>query len=152
MPAQAGGEQALPHIGVRNIAALDWGALRKAGFKGCVFDKDNTLTEPYAHVVAPQLADSLADCKRQFDNQVVIYSNSAGLREFDPDGMPHLNVFYTRTCSLVPPWRAARMASCVSRDGLCLAVTLGMNHEYAACIAASRPPRHGQHCHQAALL
>lgn len=82
----AGGEQALPHIGVRNIAALDWGALRKAGFKGCVFDKDNTLTEPYAHVVAPQLADSLADCKRQFDNQVVIYSNSAGLREFDPDG------------------------------------------------------------------
>lgn len=51
-----------------------------------MFDKDNTLTEPYAHIVAPQLAKSLEDCKKQFDNNVVVYSNSAGLKEFDPEG------------------------------------------------------------------
>ena len=83
---QAGGNQALPHLGVPNISSLDWGALRKAGFKGCVFDKDNTLTEPYAHFVAPQLAASLEECKRQFDGKLVVYSNSAGLSEFDPEG------------------------------------------------------------------
>ena len=76
----------MPHIGVQTIASLDWASLHKAGFKGCVFDKDNTLTEPYAHVVAPQLASSLEDCKKQFKGKVVVYSNSAGLREFDPDG------------------------------------------------------------------
>lgn len=76
----------MPHIGVPNIAALNWGALRKAGFKGCVFDKDNTLTEPYAHIVAPHLTASLDECKKQFDGQVVVYSNSAGLAEFDPEG------------------------------------------------------------------
>ncbi|KAK9803741.1 hypothetical protein WJX73_010090 [Symbiochloris irregularis] len=82
----AGGSQALPHIGVPSIAALNWGALKKAGFKGCVFDKDNTLTEPYAHVVAPELSASLEECKKQFDGKVVVYSNSAGLTEFDPEG------------------------------------------------------------------
>ena len=76
----------MPHIGVSNIASLDWAALKKAGFQGCVFDKDNTLTEPYAHVVAPQLAESLEACKRHFNGQLVVYSNSAGLREFDPEG------------------------------------------------------------------
>ena len=78
----------MPHIGVPNIASLNWSNLRKAGFQGCVFDKDNTLTEPYAHIVAPQLAASLEDCKKEFGGRLVVYSNSAGLQEFDPEGLP----------------------------------------------------------------
>jgi hypothetical protein len=30
---------ALPHVSVPSIAWLDWEALRRAGFEGCVFDK-----------------------------------------------------------------------------------------------------------------
>lgn len=35
---------ALPHLSVADIRWVDWRALAAAGFKGCVFDKDNTLT------------------------------------------------------------------------------------------------------------
>ena len=48
--------------------------------------QDNTLTEPYAEMVAPQLASALEQCKRTFPDRVVLFSNSAGLQEFDPDG------------------------------------------------------------------
>ena len=30
---------ALPHVSVSDISAVDWHALRAAGFVGCVFDK-----------------------------------------------------------------------------------------------------------------
>lgn len=49
--------------------------------------QDNTLTEPYAELVAPQLASALEQCKRTFPDRVVLFSNSAGLQEFDPDGV-----------------------------------------------------------------
>jgi len=52
---QGDGAQAIPHLSVPNISHVDWAALRKAGFEGTVFDKDNTLTEPYAIAVAPIL-------------------------------------------------------------------------------------------------
>jgi hypothetical protein len=34
----------VPHVSVPDIRWVDWRALKEAGFKGCVFDKDNTLT------------------------------------------------------------------------------------------------------------
>ncbi len=71
---------------MRSIAALDWAALAAAGFRGCVFDKDNTLTVPYAREVAPGLAPALARCRAAFGGRVVLFSNSAGLAQFDPEG------------------------------------------------------------------
>lgn len=83
-----GGERALviPHISVPDIRWVKWPNLRAAGFKGCVFDKDNTLTTPYGSSVAPEVAGSLRSCIDTFAGKVVLYSNSAGLSQFDPEG------------------------------------------------------------------
>ena len=83
---QGDGSAALPHVSVPNISYVDWAALKRAGFEGAVFDKDNTLTEPYAIAIAPILVDSLRKCIQTFDGKVVLLSNSAGLEEFDPEG------------------------------------------------------------------
>lgn len=84
--AQGKQQWALPHVSVPSIAWLDWEALRRAGFEGCVFDKDNTLTEPYADEVAPQLLPSMRRCQQAFNGRLVLFSNSAGLAQFDPQG------------------------------------------------------------------
>lgn len=77
---------AIPHVSVPSIAWVDWDALRKAGFQGCVLDKDNTLTHPYSSQVAPQLVPSLERCQKAFEGRLVLFSNSAGLQQFDPEG------------------------------------------------------------------
>ncbi|KAK9867335.1 hypothetical protein WJX84_001695 [Apatococcus fuscideae] len=77
---------AIPHLEVQDITHINWHALRSAGFSACAFDKDNTLTKPYDMVVYPPLAQSLADCQREFEGRAVIVSNSAGLEEFDAEG------------------------------------------------------------------
>ncbi|KAL4854406.1 putative phosphatidylglycerophosphatase [Chlorella vulgaris] len=77
---------ALPHLSVADLRWIDWPALKAAGFRGCVFDKDNTLTEPYELELHPHVRDSLAECSRVFEGRLVLYSNSAGLQQFDPDG------------------------------------------------------------------
>ena len=52
-----------------------------------MFDKDNTLTAPFAATVEPRLIESLGACQRAFGaGGVVLYSNSAGLKQYDPDG------------------------------------------------------------------
>ncbi len=40
-------EWAIPHLSIPDITSLNWSALRSAGFKAVVFDKDNTLTRPF---------------------------------------------------------------------------------------------------------
>lgn len=60
--------------------------LKRAGFKGCVFDKDNTLTAPYALEIHPEVQEALQRCQETFGEDVVLYSNSAGLMQYDPDG------------------------------------------------------------------
>ena len=86
---QGDGAAAIPHLSVPNISHVDWRALKGAGFQGCVFDKDNTLTEPYAIAIAPILVNSLKRCIETFGgDNVVLLSNSAGLEEFDPEGKP----------------------------------------------------------------
>ncbi|MEW5301463.1 MAG: hypothetical protein WDW36_004322 [Sanguina aurantia] len=78
---------ALPHLTVPDIRSLNWVALREAGFKGVVFDKDNTLSRPYDPNIDPKLRSSVEECKRVFGGKLVLYSNSAGLTQFDPQGL-----------------------------------------------------------------
>ena len=71
---------ALPHVSVQDIRWLDWAELRGAGFRGVVFDKDNTLTAPYAPALWPPLAAAFDQCRAAFPpGALAIYSNSAGL-------------------------------------------------------------------------
>ncbi|CAG9463665.1 unnamed protein product [Pedinophyceae sp. YPF-701] len=78
---------AIPHVDVPDIRWLDWAAMRDAGIRACVFDKDNTLTAPYALEVYPDVSEAVAECLRVFGaEKVAILSNSAGLKQFDPDG------------------------------------------------------------------
>lgn len=77
---------ALPHLDVKDLREVRWDALREAGFVGCIFDKDNTLTEPYRLELRPSAAASLAECREAFGGRIVLYSNSAGLEQFDPEG------------------------------------------------------------------
>lgn len=55
--------------------------------QGCAFDKDNTLTLPFLKQVHPDIQASLDECKQVFGGNVVLFSNSAGLYQFDPDGV-----------------------------------------------------------------
>lgn len=77
---------AIPHISVTDIRSINWEAMKTAGFKGLVFDKDNTLSEPFATVIDPRLANSLAKALEVFEGKAVLYSNSAGLEQYDPLG------------------------------------------------------------------
>ena len=69
-----------------SLLQVDWRKVRAAGFKGCVFDKDNTLTDPYKMCFHPDARDSFRECLRAFEGKVVLLSNSAGLEQYDPKG------------------------------------------------------------------
>ncbi|GMP67788.1 hypothetical protein CsSME_00027660 [Camellia sinensis var. sinensis] len=77
---------ALPHVSVRDIRYIDWAELKGRGFRGVVFDKDNTITVPYSLTLWGPLGSSLERCKSVFGNDIAVFSNSAGLYEFDHDG------------------------------------------------------------------
>jgi len=75
---------ALPHLKVRDIRDIDFQRLRRAGCAGVVFDKDNTLTAPYADCIDPRLASAVQECCDAFGpERVVVMSNSAGTAD-DP--------------------------------------------------------------------
>ncbi|TDH65045.1 uncharacterized protein CCR75_002124 [Bremia lactucae] len=60
--------------------------LRDRGFRGVIFDKDNTLTIPHEIAIPSHFASSLDECRRVFgDSGVVVFSNSAGSVD-DKDG------------------------------------------------------------------
>ncbi|XP_014516883.1 uncharacterized protein LOC106774410 isoform X1 [Vigna radiata var. radiata] len=77
---------AMPHISVPDIRYVDWAELRRKGFKGVVFDKDNTITVPYSLKPWPPLESSLECCKLEFGDDIAVFSNSAGLHQYDHDG------------------------------------------------------------------
>jgi hypothetical protein len=85
-PRQSDQRLAVPHISVADIRWVKWDALRAAGFRACVFDKDNTLCEPFALTVDPELAASVEAASAAFGGRLAIYSNSAGLEQYDPRG------------------------------------------------------------------
>ncbi|KAM5580014.1 hypothetical protein ABKV19_009649 [Rosa sericea] len=72
---------ALPHVSVPDIRHIDWVELHRRGFKGVVFDKDNTLTVPYSLTLWGPLGSSLEQCKSVFGPDVAVFSNSAGLKK-----------------------------------------------------------------------
>ncbi|CAN0913929.1 Phosphatidylglycerophosphate phosphatase 1, chloroplastic/mitochondrial [Linum grandiflorum] len=77
---------ALPHLAVPDIRYIDWAELRRRGFKGVVFDKDNTITVPYSLSLWDPLRSSMKQCKSVFGDDIAVFSNSAGLLEYDYDG------------------------------------------------------------------
>ncbi|KAL4079136.1 HAD phosphatase, partial [Scleroderma citrinum] len=84
----------LPHVVVADIRQLDFLALRKAGYRGAVFDKDNCLTIPYKDSLVPELQGAWKECREAFgEGNVLIVSNSAGTRD-DPGGIQAESVSY----------------------------------------------------------
>ncbi|KAJ0966202.1 hypothetical protein J5N97_027340 [Dioscorea zingiberensis] len=77
---------ALPHISVPDIRWIDWAELERLGFRGVVFDKDNTITAPYSLSLWPSLSDSFQQCRAAFPGKIAVFSNSSGLYHYDPDG------------------------------------------------------------------
>ncbi|XWS44474.1 hypothetical protein CRYUN_Cryun15aG0047900 [Craigia yunnanensis] len=77
---------ALPHVAVSDIRSIDWNELHRRGFKGVVFDKDNTITAPYSLMFWSPLRPSIEQCKDVFGPDIAVFSNSAGLLEYDHDG------------------------------------------------------------------
>ncbi|PKU79480.1 hypothetical protein MA16_Dca000826 [Dendrobium catenatum] len=75
---------ALPHISVPDVRWIDWSELERLGFRGVVFDKDNTLTAPYSLSLWPALSGSFVQCQAAFPGKVAVFSNSAELKK--PDG------------------------------------------------------------------
>lgn len=76
----------VPHIAVPDIRYIDWVELKRKGFQGVVFDKDNTLTVPYSFTISRPLRFSVEECKSVFGTNIAVFSNSAGLYEYDRDG------------------------------------------------------------------
>uniref|UniRef100_A0A2P2IUZ2 Uncharacterized protein MANES_02G084000 n=1 Tax=Rhizophora mucronata TaxID=61149 RepID=A0A2P2IUZ2_RHIMU len=72
---------ALPHVAVPDIRYIDWAELSRRGFKGVVFDKDNTITVPYTLTLCTPLASSVEQCKSVFGSNVAVFSNSAGVKK-----------------------------------------------------------------------
>lgn len=69
---------AVPHVAVPDIRYIDWAELQRRGFKGVVFDKDNTLTIPYSFTLLEPIGSSLQRCKSVFGDDIGVFSNSAG--------------------------------------------------------------------------
>ncbi|XVF16819.1 hypothetical protein REPUB_Repub10bG0064900 [Reevesia pubescens] len=76
---------ALPHVAVPDIRCIDWNELHRRGFKGVVFDKDNTISAPYSLTLWPPLRPSIERCRDVFGPDIAVFSNSAGLLEYDHD-------------------------------------------------------------------
>ncbi|KAG1737911.1 HAD phosphatase [Suillus paluster] len=107
----------IPHL-TTDIRQIDFLALRNAGYRGAVFDKDNCLvghkifavsnclntqqTIPYKDSLVPELENAWRECRETFgEGNVLIVSNSAGTK-FDAGGIQAESVSY---CLSVPVLR-----------------------------------------------
>ncbi|KAF8963603.1 mitochondrial PGP phosphatase-domain-containing protein [Flammula alnicola] len=69
----------IPAIVVQDIRQIDFPALKRAGYRGAVFDKDNCLTIPHKDTLIPELQESWKQCRETFGKgNILIVSNSAG--------------------------------------------------------------------------
>ncbi len=73
----------IPHFQVNSVNDINFTLLLETGFKGGIFDKDNTLTKPYQHEVHPSIEENVRTAKNLFPHALLIDSNSAGTRD-DP--------------------------------------------------------------------
>ncbi|EIN06779.1 HAD phosphatase [Punctularia strigosozonata HHB-11173 SS5] len=101
----------LPALTVKDIRYLDFTALRNAGYRGAVFDKDNCLTLPSRDGLVPELTDAWKECRDAFgEGNVLIVSNSAGTKWdtalIQAESVTnHLRVPVLRHASLKPSYR-----------------------------------------------
>jgi len=72
---------AIPHFSVNDISKIDPEKLKYYGFKGLVFDKDNTLTAPYVNQIYPSISESFQGFQTTYADRIVIMSNSAGTKD-----------------------------------------------------------------------
>ncbi|KAL0955749.1 hypothetical protein HGRIS_001964 [Hohenbuehelia grisea] len=105
----------LPSLTVKDIRALHFPALHKAGYRGVVFDKDNCLTVPHRDTLVPELEDSWRQCRRTFGaGNVLIVSNSAGTHldagEIQAESVTHhLGVPVLRHPSMKPAYSCIKL-------------------------------------------
>ncbi|KAJ7593771.1 mitochondrial PGP phosphatase-domain-containing protein [Mycena floridula] len=66
----------VPGLIVKDIRQLDFAALRKAGYRGAVFDKDNCLTIPNKDTLVPELNDAWKECREIFGQGNVLIAES----------------------------------------------------------------------------
>ena len=73
----------VPHISVPTISDIDFAALKEyTDIRAIVFDKDHTITAPYANQIHPHAQSGLQSCIEIFGRQhVAILSNSAGTND-----------------------------------------------------------------------
>ncbi|KIJ51225.1 hypothetical protein M422DRAFT_102629, partial [Sphaerobolus stellatus SS14] len=84
----------IPNLIVQDIRYLNFAALKRAGFKGVIFDKDNCLTYPRHDTIIPELLDAWEELKEEFGtSNILIVSNSAGTH-LDPAGLAAESVTY----------------------------------------------------------
>lgn len=69
---------ALPHVLVPDVRYIDWAELHRRGFRGVVFDKDNTITAPYCLALWGPVSSSIDRCKSVFGCDIAVFSNSSG--------------------------------------------------------------------------
>jgi phosphatidylglycerophosphatase GEP4 len=76
----------VPHVSAPTISQVNYDAMKECGgVQGVIFDKDNTLSEPYALRIHPEANLGLQNAIRVFGVEAVaILSNSAGTGD-DPD-------------------------------------------------------------------
>jgi len=74
---------------------LDFVALKAAGYKGAVVDKDNCLTLPHHDKLVPELTDAWRECRQAFgEGNVLVVSNSAGTPQYDAGGIQAESITY----------------------------------------------------------
>ncbi|KAG6837820.1 hypothetical protein H0H93_016188 [Arthromyces matolae] len=77
----------LPGLVVKDIRQIDFVALKAAGYRGAVFDKDNCITLPHRDTIVPDIQEAWDECRKTFgEGNVLIVSNSAGT-SLDPGGI-----------------------------------------------------------------
>jgi len=75
----------LPHFRTMDIRHIRFRNLKQAGFKGVIFDKDNTITAPFDDHLHPSVEGAFKECREVFGEKgMAILSNTAGSID-DPD-------------------------------------------------------------------
>ncbi|KAM6502626.1 Mitochondrial PGP phosphatase domain containing protein [Amanita muscaria] len=104
----------IPSLVVKDIRQIDFGALRKEGYRGIVFDKDNCLTLPHKDTLVPEIANAWDECRHTFGaGNVVIVSNSAGTW-VDPGGIQSESVSYHLRVPVLSHRRFKPSYSCIT--------------------------------------
>ena len=70
--------------GKASISDVDFAALKAAGARGVILDKDNTITAPYADAAHSCAAEGLRRAVEVFGDRCVVLSNSVGEKRQRP--------------------------------------------------------------------